>query len=228
MEPDKITEKVIDLTERYLDRELDEKESVMFQKMLQDDENIANYLAFREQFPGHWETARRQEELRKIIDQSIPEVKTVPFRFSYKMAAAASLLILIGLFAVYTLRQPGQGYYSNKQDKLNVTGSGQAPYLGDSTFRPDQETVLVFGNAPDSNLIISAEEPILFRWEKSPVSVYSEITIHDFFSHRLIYYQKLNPGQTQFTLHPGILKPGKYTWFPDAAKISNQFIIRTK
>jgi hypothetical protein len=225
MNPDNINDKDLELIERHLDGELTGDESVQFQKRLNEDPEFKRFFDFRQELPELWNTARRRQQIRKELDAKMLQKKGITIRLNYKLAAAASVLLLIGVVLFQNSRDSSEGYYSDTKSKVNVTPPVQAPGYGDSALSSHDQIPVSVSPSPDSGICFKSDEPVQFRWNSENKSGISGITIRESATKTLKYFQKLPAGQHFFTLYPGVLKPGNYEWYPSDDSIPRFFSI---
>lgn len=224
MNRENISEQDIDWIERYLDGELTDEEKNQFQKRLEEDADFAELLRFREQLPGIWVSARRRFLIRQELEKKIVPGKTIPFRISYRFAAAASVILLLGIFVTYQYRVSRQDSFTS-QNQVNVTAPENAPYAGDSALpgKFGRSVAIDVSRQPDPAL--TTRNAICFRWKSSRGETETHIVIRESQSGKLVFIQKTGAGLNFFTLQPGVLKPGHYNWQISPDILSGSFTL---
>jgi hypothetical protein len=237
-----ISEKDLEVMEKYFEGQLSGMEMEIFETRLNEDQELKALFSFRKELPGLWVNARRIESTRSEISEILvdkdssgksfslsarrpysDEQPIISFIRNYKLAIAASLVILIGSFFIfrfvsqkessvmqesaYTIHQPEKESYKGSLEELPEPS-------------PTSSTLL----APKEHSTFFFTQAVGFQWLYKAYSS-SHLIIIDIVKGDTAYKAEVQPFQYYLTLKAGTLKPGKYTWFIGDSRIRGEFTI---
>ena len=233
-----ISQKDIDLIEKYLDGNLTKEETESVEKKLNEDTGFLQLFRIRKEVQNLWIQARSfeatKEEVRSIYIESfipvknkskISPLKAIAYRH---YAIAATVLILIGttFVLIFFYESHVNSLQSEKKKKennsINIQKPEEQPEKGSREFYSKKNLIL---SKPDSNVILEHNKEIVFQWTfKGDTSTHFLIISKD--NYQVIYQKKVNPSENKLILPCNTLQPGMYYWYVGNKIIKRGFTIK--
>ncbi len=207
----------IDLIEKFLEGSLSENEETAFQERLANDVGFADAFAKRKLLQKAFVEATVRADIKKTIGSAIAGEKRKAQTHRRIWLAAATLIILatVGSLLIYNSfnRMPENQFaieqnLPEKEDREAMERkSNSMEEYGNLDVLVRKESVDDF--FPDELTVLKANDTIIFKWPSSLNERY--LTIYNS-KGELVKKEKIKKKVKEFTLLPGILKPGVYFW----------------
>lgn len=236
MEPERYALEDIDLVERFLDGDLSDQETSLFEKRLAGDPAFRSLLEMRSEISEVWVRAHIRESIRQEVASHVAARRQkerfagqyLPVFTTYRkpMAVAAGILLLGGLGLAIILTNPGlrttvAAFFRGKTE-VPVKSQEDQSYRARREFLATPGIVLF---EPVAGKIYSDDENISFHWKGTDGKSIS-FTILKANTHQPVFVKNINGSDTTFLLMRQVLKPGTYIWFPGDSQAKGIFTIR--
>ena len=207
----------IDLIEKYLEGSLSENEETAFQERLANDDVFADTFAERKLLQEVFIEESVRSNIKKTISTAMAEEKrkTKVNRRIWMAAATFILLAAIGSVLIYNSseRMPKEEYAS-EQTSPETEDREATQKKSNSMEEYSNIDILVRKESvddffPDELTVLKANDTIIFKWPSSLNERY--LTIYNS-KGELVKKATIKKKIKEFTLLPGVLKPGIYYW----------------
>lgn len=214
----KITTEDIILIENYLDGILSGNEKAAFEKRLQEEEQLSDFLRFHKKSQYLLTQAYELEKIRNFINNTSKKQKKNTLFI--RLSIAASILILFGIWSFHSqiFRSPSginKSLYSNTQSNAPEASVGQT-----REYLPDEKAGL-FEALPS----FTVNDTILLQFMQ-PDSIERSLVITEFTITDTVINILIQPKQEYYRIKPGLLPSGQYEWTLGDTGFRGEFIIR--
>lgn len=214
--------------ENFIEGNLTDLEKDYFKEKIASDPEFAKLYNERLKLKEAWVRAYDLEKTRVEVSSAIHREKTNKKRQIISFAAAASILLLIGIPAIL--------YFNGNFDRQSINSSKIASLdsIHEISATPQFKRVeekASFGKADTISLILpihnnsfKSSDSVLFRWSPALKDT-TLITILNEKTRNAVFKEKVAKGKDQFILEKGFLPEGQYEWFLDGFSEIGKFIV---
>ena len=218
-------DKDIQLIEDYIDGLLKDKDLEAFQKRLETDDAFAREYKLRKKLARLWTDAdnylQTKEQVGEIMQQ---EKRSVFYKYRksyYIFAVASSIALLIGIYWLF-VRPDSKQIHKNQMAEVVDTvllQQDQPEKLAKIRYRIQLIT-------PVDEQLFTKKDTLVFHWAAPADTVKISFGILDQTTRQIIFHTGVLLSDTQYTLYPGMLPPGKYAWYLQDTLNMNYFTIK--
>lgn len=207
-----------ELIDKFMEGSLTDPEITYFNEWVASDPEFEKLYYERVKLKEVWVKAYNLEKTRAEVSSAIRRRKTLRNRQIISLAAAASILILIGIpsFLYFNGNSEHQSIPSNQiasLDSIHETEiTPQFKSIEEKASFGKVDTIRLI--LPIHNNIYKNSDSIIFRW--TPVlSDSTVITILNGKNGNAVFKEKVAKGKDQFILEKEFLPEGQYEWYLD-------------
>ena len=236
MKSKKINENDFNFIERHLADELPPSEELLYEKKFREDAEFREMAEASAEVEVLWRKAMMREalieELGKLEEAN--RGKTIRFfpqflRSNMQWAAAAGILLLIGLFALFFAHNGNQKDQPLADESNKVQSPVEYPdaqYSKGNYYTSGQGmTATAVLLQPDDSVVVSFFEQPSFRWCLR-VDTLCHFVIMEKSGNRIIFNQLVTPFEYLLKLDSIKLPPGTYIWYIGERSACRQFTVK--
>ena len=207
----------IDLIEKYLEGSLSKNEEAAFQERLANDVGFADTFTERKQLQEAFIEASMRSEIKKSIRSAIAKEshRTITNRRVWLTAAAVVLLAAVASVLMYNSsgRMPEKQYAKEQTSPEKGDKEATQKKLNSMEEYSNMDVLVrkesVDDFFPDESTVLKPTDTIIFKWPSSLNERY--LTIYNS-KGELVRKATIRKKAKEYTLLPGVLKPGVYYW----------------
>lgn len=215
-------EKDMLLIEKYLDGQLLGKELEAFNSRLKTDEDFAMAFELRQKMPALMKDALEFETTREEVRVAIQQEKELIFGFNRNwIYAAATIVILIGLFVVIKLSNNDESVPGNRIAKENHEEVLKVDHpINYAKLNELDEKVELIG--PLNFQAFNKGDQVILKWNTESQDT-AKLFLTKFNEKEILFETEILLSNREFILHNPKLSTGNYSWYINDTVLRGSF-----